>query len=58
MEETRIQVDEVMDLLKERRFAELRSRLSDLQPIDVAQILGEVPEEKLLLLYRILPQSI
>ena len=44
MEETRIQVDEVMDLLKERRFAELRSRLSDLQPIDVAQILGEVPE--------------
>ena len=57
MEETRIQVDEVMDLLKERRFAELRSRLSDLQPIDVAQILGEVPEEKLLLLYRILPKE-
>ena len=57
MEETRIQVDEVMDLLRERRFAELRSRLSDLQPIDVAQILGEVPEEKLLLLYRILPKE-
>ncbi|MBO4864650.1 MAG: magnesium transporter [Eubacterium sp.] len=57
MEDTRIQVEEVMELLKERKFSELRSRLSEIQPIDVAQILGEVPEEKLLILYRILPKE-
>ena len=57
MEENRIQVEEVMELLKERKFSELRSRLSEIQPIDVAQILGEVPDDKLLLLYRILPKE-
>ncbi|MBO4592288.1 MAG: magnesium transporter, partial [Eubacterium sp.] len=57
MEEKRIQVEEVMELLKERKFSELRSRLSEIQPIDVAQILGEVPDDKLLLLYRILPKE-
>jgi len=58
MDENRtVDIDEIMTLLSERRFMELRDRLDAMNPIDVAQLLGEVPEEKLLLLYRILPKE-
>ena len=57
MDEKIIDVEEVMALLEERKFAELRDLLKEANPIDVAQLLGEVPEEKLLLLYRMLPKE-
>ncbi|MBR1772471.1 MAG: magnesium transporter [Eubacterium sp.] len=57
MDEKLIDVEEVMALLEERKFAELRDLLKEANPIDVAQLLGEVPEEKLLLLYRMLPKE-
>ncbi len=57
MEESKLELDVIMDLLEHRKFAELRDLLKEQNPIDVAQILGEVPEEKLLLLYRMLPKE-
>ena len=57
MEENKINVENVMELLSERKFAQLRDMLSEANPIDIAQLLGEVPEEKLLLLYRMLPKA-
>ena len=57
MDEKLIDVEEDMALLEERKFAELRDLLKEANPIDVAQLLGEVPEEKLLLLYRMLPKE-
>ena len=57
MEENKINVEKVMELLSERKFAQLRDMLSEANPIDIAQLLGEVPEEKLLLLYRMLPKA-
>lgn len=57
MDENRIEIELVMELLEQRKFAELRDMLGEANPIDVAQLLGEVPEDKLLLLYRMLPKE-
>nr|MCR5213710.1 magnesium transporter [Eubacterium sp.] len=57
MDENRIDVELVMGLLSDRKFAELRDILKEANPIDIAVLLGEVPEEKLLLLYRLLPKG-
>ncbi len=57
MDEKMIELEVVMELLENRKFAELRDLLDEANPIDVAQLLGEVPEEKLLLLYRMLPKE-
>ena len=57
MDEKIIELESVMELLDGRRFAELRELLREANPIDVAQLLGEVPDEKLLLLYRLLPKE-
>lgn len=57
MEETRISIDELMDLLQQRKFRDIREALSGLNSVDIAQLLGEAPEEKLLLLFRILPKE-
>ena len=57
MDEKIINVETVMELLSERKFAEIRDMLRETNPIDVAQLLGEVPEEKLLILYRMLPKE-
>ena len=57
MEESKLELEYVMELLEQRKYAELRDMLKDQNPIDVAQLLGEVPDEKLLLLYRMLPKE-
>ena len=59
MEESKreLELDLIMELLDQRKYAELRDMLREQNPIDVAQILGEVPGEKLLLLYRMLPKE-
>ena len=57
MEESKLELEYVMELLEQRKYAELRDMLKDQNPIDVAQLLGEVPGEKLLLLYRMLPKE-
>ena len=56
MEENKIDVEQIMELLSQRKFYEIRDILSEANPIDVATLLGEVPQEKLLLLYRMLPK--
>ena len=57
MEEHKILLETILELLEERNLPQIREKLYELNPIDVAQILGEVPEEKLLILYRILPKE-
>ena len=57
MEDIKVVVENLMELLAERKFAEIRKLLNDANPVDVATVLGEVPEEKLLILYRMLPKG-
>lgn len=45
-------------LLKERKFAELKAALSEMNSADVAVILEEMPEEELPVLFRLLPKEL
>ncbi len=50
-------LEQMNDLLKSRRYLELREMFSELNPADIAQLLEELPEEKLPLVFRILPKE-
>ena len=50
-------LEELLELVENRRFAELRRLLADLQPADVALLLEEVREKDLPLVYRLLPKE-
>ena len=51
-------IKEVMNLLDKHDFAELKVWLIQLNPVDIAEILAEVPDETLLMLFRILPKDL
>ncbi len=50
-------LEQMNDLLKTRHYLELREVFSELNPADIALLLEELPEEKLLLVFRILPKE-
>ena len=57
MEEKKVSTEKVLELLQSRKFFDLRNTLKDLNPIDIANFFGEIPEDKLLMLFRILPKD-
>ncbi len=50
--------EEVKLCIEERRFGALRSLLAAEEPADIAELLEEVPRERLMMLYRILPKAL
>lgn len=50
--------DEILELLKQKKYQALKALLSEMNEADIASILEEVPEEVLPLLYRILPKEL
>ena len=50
-------LEQMNDLLKSKRYLELRNVFSELNPADIALLLEELPEEKLPLVFRILPKE-
>ena len=52
-----IMFEQVTDLLENRCYLPLRELFSDINSADIAQILEELPEEKLPLVFRILPKE-
>ncbi len=50
-------LEQMNDLLKSKRYLELREVFSELNPADIALLLEELPEEKLPLVFRILPKE-
>ena len=51
-------MDHVEEMVSQRRWADLRDMLSLLEPADIAAILSELPEDRLPLLYRLLPKEL
>ena len=43
-----------LELLEKRKYSELRSELIDMEPIDIARLCDDLPEEKLPVVYRLL----
>lgn len=51
-------VDTIIELLKAKRYSELKQSLSDVNPADLVEYLEEIPKNELLLLFRILPKEL
>ena len=52
------ETERIETLIAEKKLGELRTILSEMNPADVAIILGELPVEKIPLTYRILPKEL
>ena len=48
----------ISELIDNKKFGELRSRLEELNPVDIALILEEQTPERIILIYRILPKEL
>jgi len=51
-------LEKTLELLEGRNYSALRTFLMDLNPADIALLLGEVPETSILLIFRILPKEL
>jgi magnesium transporter len=49
---------EIEQLIRQRRFAELRNTLTELHPLDLADILQQVPSKEKAIVFRLLPKSL
>lgn len=50
--------DKVLELLKERKFSQLKEILSDENPADIVAYLENIPKNELILVFRILPKEL
>lgn len=49
---------EILELIMNNKFVEARNKLLDKNPVDIAHFLEEIPLEKTLIIFRILPKDI
>lgn len=50
-------MDEILELLKNRQYTNLRQHLAEMNHADIAVIMEEMPEEEMLKVFRILPKD-
>lgn len=59
MDEILIPVEEeILNLCEEKKYARIRSILSDMNPSDIAALFDEFPEEEAILIFRLLPKEL
>ncbi|MBE6828563.1 MAG: magnesium transporter [Ruminococcaceae bacterium] len=58
MEEVILLEEEINELLEKKDYHRLKEILSDMNEADIAAIIAEIPEDKLPLVYRILPKEL
>ncbi len=51
-------LEKALALLADKKFVELKNLLLEMNPADIALLLGDIPEEHLPLVYRILPKEL
>lgn len=49
---------EILNFLEYKKFVQLKPLLSELKPMDIAEIFAEIDEEKLPLIFRLLPKEL
>ncbi|MDE7261815.1 MAG: magnesium transporter, partial [Oscillospiraceae bacterium] len=57
IENTRV-IEEIEDLSSRKRWQKIRDMLLPFEPADIAAILAELPEDRLPLVYRLLPKEL
>ncbi len=50
--------EEISEMIKEKRFSELKTYLNETNPADIAELLNELPKEHYMILYRLLPKEL
>ncbi len=51
-------IEEMTELLENKDYLSLRSKLSEMQPADTALLFEEIDEDKMLILFRLLPKEL
>ncbi len=51
-------IEELEELLKEKKYGLVRNMLVDINPADIAILFGDLPEDELPLLFRLLPKEL
>lgn len=49
---------EIMDMIEQKRYKALKERISDINPYDLAMLLGNFQERSIILLFRLLPKDL
>lgn len=49
---------EIIDKIEGKQFSALKPVLSEMQPADIAEIINDIDEEKVVILYRLLPKDL
>jgi magnesium transporter len=50
--------EKILDLVKRGEYGEARKELINLNAVDIAQLFEEISQEKLLIIFRILPKDL
>ena len=51
-------VNDIIELITGKQYTKLKAILSDMEPVDIAQLFDDLPERYMPLLYRLLPKEI
>ena len=49
---------EIIDSIENKKFTQLNPILSELEPVDIAEIINEVDDDKVAIIFRLLPKSL
>ncbi len=58
LEEKIIMPDTISDLLSQKRYAEVKSIISDMNGADIAKIFSEIEDERVAVLFRLMPKDL
>lgn len=50
-------INDIIELITDKQYAKLKAILSDMEPVDIAQLFDDLPERYMPLLYRLLPKE-
>ncbi len=58
VESRREKLLEIIDNIENKKFANLKPILSEMKPVDIAELINDVDDEKIAVIFRILPKSL
>ena len=50
--------EEILGLLEDKKFAQIRETFSEMNPADIAALLNDLPKDRLPILFRLLPKEL
>jgi magnesium transporter len=50
-------INDIIELITQKQYTKLKAILSDMEPVDIAQLFDDLPEQYMPLLYRLLPKE-